>query len=207
LGYSPGLIGIEALSDTGTALLAQSTSGLAGQFNGNVRINGRLTVTGGVSAAGASATTASASSLPHADGSQRQTLSLQTADLAVEDFGAATLTQGKATVKLDPDFAGLLKGAEYHVFLTPEGDCRGLYVAGKSATGFEVREQQGGTSSLPFSYRILAKLPNQGGKRLERVTPIATDVQQPDNAPKPVRPLPVPDVVKEDQKPHGGSGR
>ena len=55
---------------------------------------------------------------------------MQAADPVVEDFGEGTLAQGKATVELDPDFAGLLQGAKYRVFLTPDGDCNGLYVTG-----------------------------------------------------------------------------
>jgi hypothetical protein len=33
---------------------------------------------------------------------------------------------------------------EYHVFLTPDGDCEGLYVIARTATGFEVRELRHG---------------------------------------------------------------
>jgi hypothetical protein len=43
------------------------------------------------------------------------------------------------------------------VFLTPEGDCRGLYVRRKSATSFQVREHMGGTSNIAFSYRIVGR--------------------------------------------------
>jgi hypothetical protein len=45
---------------------------------------------------------------------------------------------------------------DYRVFLTPEGDCRGLYVRRK-ANSFEVRELMGGTSSITFSYRIVGR--------------------------------------------------
>ena len=48
-------------------------------------------------------------------------------------------------------------GVDYHVFLTPNGDCKGLYVAQKSAGSFVVRELGGGTSSIAFDYRIMAK--------------------------------------------------
>src|SRR5215813_4201897 len=41
--------------------------------------------------------------------------------------------------------------------LTPEGDCHGLYVRGKTAKSFEVRELQRGTHSIGFSYRIVGK--------------------------------------------------
>ena len=59
-------------------------------------------------------------------------------------------------MKLDADFAKVVKLNEYRVFLTPEGDCQGLYVR-KRGTSFEVRELQGGTSNVAFSYRIVAR--------------------------------------------------
>jgi hypothetical protein len=41
--------------------------------------------------------------------------------------------------------------------LTPKGDCKGLYVSNESADSFEVHELGGGTSSVAFDYRIVAK--------------------------------------------------
>lgn len=74
-----------------------------------------------------------------------------------EDFGSGTLTSGTATVRLDPTFAQTVSASsEYHVFLTPQGDCRGLYVTRKTAAGFEVHELGGGQSSVAFDYRIVA---------------------------------------------------
>ena len=58
---------------------------------------------------------------------------------------------------LDGTFAQTVNASsDYHVFLTPEGDCRGLYVTRKTATGFEVHELGGGQSSVAFYYRIVA---------------------------------------------------
>jgi hypothetical protein len=59
-------------------------------------------------------------------------------------------------VKLDPDFAKVIT-RDYRVFLTPEGDCRGLYVHQKSAARFEVRELMGGESAIAFCYRIVGR--------------------------------------------------
>ena len=73
-----------------------------------------------------------------------------------EDFGTAKLKNGRATVKLDGDFAKTIKRGGYHVFVTPEGECRGLYVRGKTAASFEVREM-GGSSSVVFSYRVVGR--------------------------------------------------
>jgi hypothetical protein len=74
-----------------------------------------------------------------------------------EDFGSAQLVGGLATVELDPTFKQTVNASlEYHVFLTPNGDCKGLYVHQKTATSFEVRELGGGNSSVKFDYRISA---------------------------------------------------
>jgi hypothetical protein len=61
-------------------------------------------------------------------------------------------------------------GVEYHVFLTPNGDCKGLYVSQKSATSFEVHELGGGNSSVAFDYRIMAKRSGYENARLADVT-------------------------------------
>jgi len=88
-----------------------------------------------------------------------------------EDFGSATLANGAATVALDPIFASTVNTtADYHVFLTPNGDCKGLYVSQKSAGSFEVRELGGGQSSVAFDYRIVAKRAGYENQRLEDVT-------------------------------------
>jgi hypothetical protein len=60
--------------------------------------------------------------------------------------------------------------ASYHVFITPNGDSKGLYVTAKTATGFEVRESGGGTSSLSFDYRIVAKRAGYENQRMVDVT-------------------------------------
>jgi len=74
-----------------------------------------------------------------------------------EDFGSARLSSGSAAVALDPDFIQTVNtGLEYHVFLTPNGDCKGLYISNRTAASFEVHELGGGSSSVEFSYRIVA---------------------------------------------------
>jgi hypothetical protein len=74
-----------------------------------------------------------------------------------EDFGSANLSGGLAVVRLDSMFLQTVNtGVEYHVFLTPKGDCKGLYVHQESPTSFEVRELGGGNSSVRFDYRITA---------------------------------------------------
>jgi hypothetical protein len=84
-----------------------------------------------------------------------------------EDFGSGQLANGVAAIALEPTYAQTVNTAvEYHVFLTPEGDCRGLYVSHKTAAGFEVHELGGGTSNVAFDYRIVALRRGYEGVRL-----------------------------------------
>jgi len=84
-----------------------------------------------------------------------------------EDFGSEQLSNGAALIALEPEFAQTVNtDLEYHVFLTPNGDCKGLYVSQKTPTSFEVRELGGGTSSVSFDYRIVALRKNFESIRL-----------------------------------------
>ncbi|MFB3923710.1 MAG: hypothetical protein ACE145_18450 [Terriglobia bacterium] len=88
-----------------------------------------------------------------------------------EDFGTGSLEQGVAVIQLDPVFADIVNpDMAYHVFLTPKGDCEGLYVAAQAAAGFEVRELKGGKSNVPFDYRVVALRKGWEDIRLEDVT-------------------------------------
>ena len=122
-----------------------------GCFSGDVNISGQYQKSGSCVAGCAVATAAHPG---RAVVSYVPTQSLPT----VDDFGEATLQNGYAYVRLDPAFANVIdQSANYLVFLTPEGDSRGLYVMQKTVRGFAVHENMGGHSSLAFSYRIVAK--------------------------------------------------
>jgi hypothetical protein len=85
----------------------------------------------------------------------------------MEDVGEGQLVAGRAFVRLDPAFAETLdRSHPYLVELTPEGPSRGLYVAERGPNGFSVRENPGGTSSLTFTYRIVAKPFDSAAQRL-----------------------------------------
>jgi hypothetical protein len=65
-----------------------------------------------------------------------------------EDLGGGQLVNGAAIVHLEPVFGQTVNtDVDYRVFLTPNGDCKGLYVTNKAAASFEVRELGGGTSN------------------------------------------------------------
>jgi len=106
------------------------------------------------------------------DGARKvETYAPQSAENWMEDYGTGTMKMGVAVVKIDPAFAETVsETADYHVFLTPNADSKGLYVINKTLTSFEVRESGGGTSSLTFDYKIVGKRRGYEAQRLVDVT-------------------------------------
>jgi hypothetical protein len=126
---------------------ASAAYGWAGYFGGDVRITDSLVVLGAKSAG-----------VKVDNGEYRLLYSQESPEVWFEDFGEGQLINGRANIELDPLFAQTVNTqVTYHVFLTPGGDCNGLYVASKTPASFEVRELKGGNSNLAFSYRIVAK--------------------------------------------------
>jgi hypothetical protein len=145
IGTSNQLMAIYGFSTANAGVVGESVNSFAGYFAGNVVVTGTLTA--GVKNA----------AVRFPDGSQRVLHCMESPEHWFEDFGAAKLKGGRAIVKLDADFAKVIKRGDYHVFLTPRGDCRGLYVRSQGGASFEVRELAGGTSSVAFSYRIVGR--------------------------------------------------
>ncbi len=117
----------------------------------------------------------------------RKLYAIESPNVWLEDFGQAQLESGQATVAIESMFLTTINtGVPYHVFLTPLGDCNGLYVTNKTTDSFEVRELGGGTSNVAFDYRIVAirkgyeevrmELLTEGGKPLE-VAPSTPSVE------------------------------
>lgn len=87
-----------------------------------------------------------------------------------EDAGGASLVNGKAHVDLDTLFLQTVTidaGHPMRVFVQPKGDCNGVYVV-PGMTGFDVKELQGGGSSVSFDYRVMAKRKGYEDVRLNR---------------------------------------
>lgn len=117
------------------------------EVGGNLRINGDFVATGTKSAV-----------VTLADNREVRLYAVESPGNWFEDFGSGRLNDGVVTVSLDPLFAQTVNtNYTYHVFLTANGNCRGLYVAKKTATTFEVRELGGGRSKVTFDYRIVAR--------------------------------------------------
>ena len=82
--------------------------------------------------------------------------SMQTPENWIEDFGSAQLVNGVAKINIESQLKGVVSGtSEYHVYVTPAGDCEGLFVTNRTAGSFEVHELRGGKSSVAFDYRIV----------------------------------------------------
>lgn len=74
-----------------------------------------------------------------------------------QDFGKGVLVNGKTHVITDPVFAKNILVNDKHdlrVIVQLEGDCNGVYVTNKTATGFDVIELAGGKSNVAFTYMV-----------------------------------------------------
>lgn len=151
-------------SPDGTAVFAKSTTGVL--FEGEAGEITRFTVdaSGNVSGSGTahfqnlivSGTKNAVATLP--DGRRVLLYATESPENWFEDFGTVTLKNGRAVVKIDKTFALTTNTAvPYQIFLTPNGNCRGLYVTRKTADSFEVRELGGGRSNVKVDFRIVAR--------------------------------------------------
>jgi hypothetical protein len=150
-GQIAGVVGFSA-NGVGVAGITDSSSSFGGSFFGG------LTVTGFKSAA-----------VRHSDGSHRLLYAMESPQCWFEDFGRAKLVRGAARVMLDRDFAAVVRTDDYHVFLSPEGDSKGLYVSSRTRTGFQVREQDQGTGSVALSYRLVARRKDVAVQRFQKI--------------------------------------
>jgi len=93
------------------------------------------------------------------NGKPRIMFSPEAPEIVFQDYGVGKLINGSVRINLDPILKGSLFINEQHplkVYVTLEGDCNGIYVTDKSADGFTVKEIQGGTSNVSFSWQIVA---------------------------------------------------
>lgn len=155
-------------------------TGRAGVFVGPVDVVSDLRVSGNLVVFGTKSAAAR-----HADGTHRLLYCMESPEPQFECFGEATLVRGKADVRIDRNFIGVADTAHYHVFLTPYGDSLGLYVSVRGGTGFQVREQGGGKSSIAFSYRVVAKRQGTEVRPFAKVrspipTPLPAEVAAPE---------------------------
>jgi len=137
----------------GAGLILQGLSGNSFNQVFSVDAAGNLNISGNLYVAGSKSSTVQLKS-----GREVALYAVESPENWFEDFGSAEMRGGVAWVPLDASFAEATNAAiTYHVFLTPNGDSNGLYVARKTAAGFEVREHGGGGSNVAFDYRIVVR--------------------------------------------------
>lgn len=172
-GYATGPSSVGVLGQ-GVA----STGSIAGFFSGNVQVAGQFIVYGGPKNG----------AVPHPDGQYRLLYCMESPEAWFEDFGEASLVNGRAEVKLDPDFAAVVDSSKMHVFVMEHGANNALHIATKNASGFAVeadaralaaRGQEQGETNGTFSYRIVAKRKDNPGERLAKFTPFKVRDEKP----------------------------
>ena len=164
-GTYAGITAIGITAPKGAAFfqaVGPNNSGVLIDSNANIDTTGRITTSGschvGCEKRGRIRSYAAAAASP-----------------TLEDTGEAQLAGGVAFVRLDASFANAIDAQRgYYVFLTPEGDTRGLSVVQRGPTGFAVRETMGGRSNVAFMYRIVAHPYGVNEPRLPLVTMRAT---------------------------------
>ncbi|HEX3492115.1 MAG TPA: hypothetical protein VHU92_22405 [Streptosporangiaceae bacterium] len=168
-GSTPNNYAVVGVTTSGNGVYGQvSAASQAGLVGRQLNSSGNWAVYG-FGNIGASGTKSAV--VPAADGNEYVTLyCMESPECWFEDFGSAKLAKGSVTVRIDPEFAGTVLTEDYFVFVQAEGECRGLYVSGKTGTSFVVRELDGGASSVAFSYRIVARRKDVSAPRLNRVT-------------------------------------
>jgi hypothetical protein len=169
---APGGTGVLASTDNGYAIvgLNNSDGGVTAYFENDENLTNNdpvLATYGGgfggkcvIDVAGLlTCNGAMAAAVPVDDGTRQVALAVVgSSENWFEDAGSSQLSHGEAVVNIESVFGETVNTTvDYHVFLTPNGDCKGLYVAQKSRTSFVVRELGGGTANIAFDYRIMAK--------------------------------------------------
>jgi hypothetical protein len=179
-------------------------TGFAGWFDGQVRassltVSGNLQVNGDFAASGIKSAVIKAD-----DGAYYRLYCTESPESIFEDHGGGQLDKGRTTIDIDPSFARFIRTDDYSVFVTPEGDCKGLFVTNKRPRSFDVQELGGGTSGVPFRWRLVAKRKDveEKAQRLRRMTerevkgpdkshiriPTEKDMPTPAELPQPIRP-------------------
>lgn len=94
-----------------------------------------------------------------ANNERRVLFAPESPEILFQDYGSGQLNNGTATINLDPILTKNIFVNEKHplkVFIQLEGDCNGVFVTNKTATGFTVKELKNGKSNTPFSWQIIA---------------------------------------------------
>ena len=201
-GYSAkghGLLGATGIA--GGSAMVGTTNGVAGAYSG--LFYGPMVITGDLAVVGAKS-----AAVAHPDGSHRLLYCVESPESWFEDFGKGLLTDGEATVTLDPAFTALSDMTDYHVFVTVYDQHDELMVSDRTGASFRVSARDC-TSNSSFSWRVVAKRKDIAGTRLAKVTiPAEQRIVMPrvDETPRPERrePPPPSPAPHKHETPHRG---
>jgi hypothetical protein len=142
-GSSEASTGVFGRSDSGTGVFGTSSSGLAGQFEGNVHVSGDFSVTGNKAFVQA-----------HPTDPTREIVyvALEGGEAGTYVRGSGQLQSGKAVLTLPEHFGLVTENSGLTVQLTPRGEWLQLYVVELDTSQLVVREAQG--KSGAFDYLI-----------------------------------------------------
>ena len=173
VGQADRGVGVYAESRKGTALRAVGKT--AGEFRGDVLVDGSLLVLGAKSAV-----------VPAPGGGMQQLYSVEGPEPWFEDMGESVVVDGIAEVQLDAAYAAAVTGT-YQVQLTSYGPAT-LWVAERRRDRFFVRITESADAKplrrIPFSWRVIARRGDIKGKRFAKVEVAKTD----ERSPAPVQP-------------------
>ncbi len=132
---------------TGTGVYARDMNNSVGSYA--IYGTGRFSVTG-----------VKAASVPTTKGNQLLYCT-ESPEIWFEDLGGGKLTNGTVHIALDELFLETVFIDQNHktrIFLQEEGESNGLIVIKDTdGKGFTVKEKNGGSSNIDFSYRVMAK--------------------------------------------------
>jgi len=170
LDSTQGGVAGQFVAHGGAGLILQGLSGPNFNQVFSLDANGNLHITGNLIVDGTKSSTAQVQ-----NGRQVALYAVESPENWFEDFGSGQLNSGVVWVSLDASFGEATNAAAgYHVFLTAAGESNGLYVSRKTAAGFEVREQGGGSANIAFDYRVVAK---RRGYEAIRMAEVQTDTK------------------------------
>lgn len=126
-----------------------ASGGYAGYFNGDVFVTGMINKA------------ALTAFVKNGSDEMKLIYSEESAEYWSTDYGFGQLVNGTATINIEPEFLSTVNcTVPYHIFIQMEGPCNnaGAYVTNKTATSFDVVEQNSGNDcNASFSYTIRAK--------------------------------------------------
>lgn len=159
--YNSGIVGSGLLFGVVGANYGTTGNSWGGYFDSPTTANGYAYVGGrsgttdyAILSAGAKATM-----VKDKKGDNRVMYCPEAPEVLFQDYGTGRLKNGVAHITLDEILVRNIHVDEKHplkVFIQLEGECNGVFVTNKSATGFDVKELQKGKSNTPFTWQIIA---------------------------------------------------